>query len=106
MEFNQLFKRALEIREHYAEFEEQKYGRSWTSEELALGFMGDVGDLSKLIQSMNGVRDIPEARQKLSHELSDCLWSIMVLADQFDIDLEAAFKLTMDDLEKWISQNS
>ena len=29
----------------------KRYGRVWSTQELALGFMGDVGDLAKLIQA-------------------------------------------------------
>jgi NTP pyrophosphatase (non-canonical NTP hydrolase) len=102
MEFEHLSKRALEIRDAYAQLESQRYGRFWTSEELALGFMGDVGDLMKLIQACEGVRDISDARAKLAHELADCLWSVMVLANAYHIDLEKAFLETMEHLENHI----
>lgn len=103
MEFTELIRRAAEVRALYAEFEEVKYGRSWTDEELALGFMGDVGDLAKLVQAMNGVRGIPDAKEKLGHELADCLWSVVVLAQAYEVDLEAAFLGTMDELEAHLS---
>jgi NTP pyrophosphatase (non-canonical NTP hydrolase) len=99
MEFNTLIQRALSIRKLYREYEEQTYGTSWTNEELALGFVGDVGDLVKLVMATNGRRNIPEADRKLAHELADCLWSVIVLADGHGIDLEKAFLKTMDDLE-------
>ena len=99
MEFQHLIERALEIRRLYAGLERARYGRSWTGPEIALGFVGDVGDLSKLVQAASGVRDIPDARSKLAHELADCLWSVMALADAYGIDLERAFTETMDELE-------
>jgi NTP pyrophosphatase (non-canonical NTP hydrolase) len=102
MEFQQLVERALQIRAQYAELEQSRYGRSWTNDEIALGFVGDVGDLAKLVIAHNGVRAIPDAHDKLAHELSDCLWSIIVLAHNYDIDLEAAFLATMDDLSQHI----
>ena len=37
-------------------------------------------------------------RDDLAHELSDCLWSVLVLADHYDIDLATACTSTMDDL--------
>jgi len=44
--------------------------------------------------------------EKFEHELSDCLWSIMILADKYGVDLEYSFLRTMDELEKRIdSQN-
>ena len=105
MEFNELTQRALAIREQYAAWEEKAYGRSWTREEIAQGFVGDVGDLMKLILAQSGVRNIPDANGKLAHELADCLWSIIVLANQYDIDLENAFLQTMIGLETRLQIN-
>ncbi len=99
MEMEALRERARAIRRRYAERETAQYGRPWTAYEVALGFVGDVGDLAKLIPAVSGRRAIPGARDKLAHELADCLWSVFVLADLHDIDLEAAFLGTMDDLE-------
>lgn len=103
MDFKKLSERAAEIRSLYHNFETSKYGRPWTDEEIALGFMGDVGDLMKLIQAKNGVRAIPDADKKLAHELADCLWSICTLADAYKIDLEQAFLNTMDELEQHLT---
>ena len=63
MEFAELIERAMEIRQQYADLEATKYGRPWSLEELALGFMGDVGDLAKLLMARGGVRSIPDAEQ-------------------------------------------
>ena len=100
MEFQQLAQRAMEIRQQYAEYETKRYGRAWTREEIMLGFVGDVGDLTKLVVAQEGVRDISDSDAKLAHELSDCLWSVLVLAQMYDIDLERAFVETMDQLEE------
>ena len=102
MEFQTLLERARQIRAQYAELETRRYGRSWTREEIALGFAGDVGDLMKLVIAHNGVRNIPDAEAKFAHELADCLWCVMVLADLYGVDLEQAFMRTMDDLEQHI----
>jgi NTP pyrophosphatase (non-canonical NTP hydrolase) len=103
MEFRQLEERALEIRRQYADLERERYGRPWTQEEVALGFVGDVGDLAKLVQAAAGIRAIPDARARLAHELADCLWSVLVLADAYGIDLEGAFLETMDALERHLN---
>ena len=103
MEFEDLVRRAMEVRMQYADLELATYGRTWTREEVALGFIGDVGDLTKLILAKNGVRAIPDAEQKLAHELADCLWSVLVLSQMYDIDLEHAFLQTMDTLEQHIA---
>jgi NTP pyrophosphatase (non-canonical NTP hydrolase) len=100
MEFQQLAQRAMEIRQQYAEYETKRYGRAWTREEIVLGFVGDVGDLAKLVVAQEGVRDIPKADAKLAHELADCLWSVLVLAQMYEINLERTFVETMDQLEE------
>lgn len=105
MEFQKLIDRAIAIREQYSEKEKSLYGSSWTSEEIALGFVGDVGDLAKLIIAENGKRNISNSKEKLKHELSDCLWSILVLADLHGISLEKAFLNTMDEIEGHIKAN-
>ena len=104
MEFKALAERAAAIRRQYEDYERRRYGRSWTDEEIALGFVGDVGDLMKLVQAQNGVRDLSDVDERLAHELADCLWSILTLADAYDIDLEQAFLRTMDDLEQHLGE--
>src|SRR3546814_6876781 len=73
MHFSDLEKEALQLNGLYEELEVKRWGRVWTTQELALGFVGDVGDLAKLIQAHAGVRDIDDYKTKLGHELSDCL---------------------------------
>ena len=100
---NDAQERALEVRRLYEQLETKRHGRGWTTEELALGFVGDVGDLAKLIMADEGIRTIENHKQKLGHELSDCLWSILVLAHRCGIDLEYEFEKTMDELEQRVS---
>ena len=105
MEFQTIINRALEIRKQYEAKEKQLYGSAWTSEEIALGFVGDVGDLAKLIVAENGKRNIPDSKAKLEHELADCLWSVIVLAHQHGVDLEESFLNTMNELESHLSRD-
>jgi len=104
MEFTQLTERALQIRDRFAAAETTRGGRAWTREELAQGFVGDVGDLTKLVMAKAGVRHIGDVDAKLAHELADCLWSVLVLAKLYDVDLEKAFLTTMDELEARLTQ--
>ncbi|PJE63174.1 nucleotide pyrophosphohydrolase [Candidatus Roizmanbacteria bacterium CG10_big_fil_rev_8_21_14_0_10_39_6] len=102
MDFKLLLQRAIDIRNKYSVFEKQKTGKEWTNLNLMEGFVGDVGDLMKLVMAKEGVREIPDVDQKLAHELSDCLWSVLVLANKYNVDLETSFLQTMDELEKRI----
>ncbi len=105
MEFQNIIDRALNIRQLYEEKEKQLYGSSRTNEEIALGFVGDVGNLAKLIAAENGKRNIPNSKEKLKHELADCLWSILVLANSHNVDIEKSFLDTMDQLERHLLEN-
>ena len=103
MDFQQMQERARAIRAQYATVEASTYGRSWTTEEIMLGFLGDVGDLAKLVQGKAGVRPREDLDEALAHELSDCLWSVLTLADAYDVDLAGSFTATMDELEGILS---
>jgi NTP pyrophosphatase (non-canonical NTP hydrolase) len=100
MEFGEIKKRALEIRAKYEEYEIQRNGKPWNNERIMEGFVVDVGDLMKLIMVKEGARDGGNVDEKLAHELSDCLWSIIILADKYNIDLEKAFVENMQKIEE------
>lgn len=104
MEFKDLISKALEIRATYGKYEEKTYGKRWTKENTAEGFVGDVGDLMKLVLAKQGVQQIEEVDKKIAHELSDCLWSIIVLAQFYNVDLESAFLTNMDELKAFIER--
>jgi NTP pyrophosphatase (non-canonical NTP hydrolase) len=99
VEFQELVAKAREVRALYSELEREAYGSEWSLGQLAQGFVGDAGDLTKLIMAKEGVRRIDDVDEKLAHELADCLWCVLVLADRLGIDLEAAFLQTMDELK-------
>jgi NTP pyrophosphatase (non-canonical NTP hydrolase) len=104
MKYRELEEAALKLNEHYEALEMKLYGRVWTTEELALGFVGDIGDLAKLIQANAGIRKIDNFKSKLGHELSDCLWSVIVLANKCGIDLEAEFSRNIKELTESVSK--
>jgi NTP pyrophosphatase (non-canonical NTP hydrolase) len=80
--------------------ENARLGRNpWGIGEYLQGFIADVGALSKLIMARNGFRDADNVDDRIAHELADCLWSIIVLANELDVDLETAFEKTMTQLE-------
>lgn len=101
MKFSQLSDRAMQIRECFARYEQRRVGRTWSREEIAQGFVVDVGDLMKLVMAKAGARRVEgDVDAKLAHELSDCLWSVLVLARLYGCDLEKEFLRTMDALER------
>lgn len=102
MELSECARRARRVHDLYDELNLAARGRTWSREEFMLGFVGDVGDLAKLVMAAEGARDVPGGRAALGHELADCLWSVLTLADRFDVDLSAEFERTMRELETGI----
>lgn len=103
MEIGELKESAIRLNDLYEEWEEKEFGRKWSIQELTLGFVGDVGDLAKLVQAHSGIRNIDNHKEKLAHELADCLWSILVLAEKCEIDLVSAFEKTNSELIEYVS---
>ena len=102
MNFEKLSQRAIEIRTKYDKLNQEKRGVTWNEQQLMAGFVGDVGDLSKIIMAKHGLREMEKVDEKLAHELSDCLWSVLVLAGKYNINLSEEFTKTMDELDKRI----
>lgn len=100
MELAQLTARAMAVRQRFNDTATARGGRPWTREEVMQGFVGDVGDLMKLTMAKAGVRPIADVDRKLAHELSDCLWSVLVLAELHGVDLAKEFPATMDEIER------
>lgn len=99
MNFDEMVARAIVIRNKYDKLNQQKRNITWNEQQLMAGFVGDVGDLSKIIMAKHGLRDMDDVDEKLAHELSDCLWSVMVLASRYNINLQKEFLKTMDELD-------
>ncbi len=51
----------------------------------------------------DGVRTA-DLDSKVAHELADCLWSVLTLADSYDVDLGHAFTSTMAGLHRWLDE--
>lgn len=94
-----LMKRAEEIRAKYEEANGRNGKEAWRIRDYAMGFVGDVGDLQKLIMAKENLRDLPDVDEELAGELADCLWAILVISNYYNIDLSKAFEKTMKHIE-------
>ncbi|MFN0094570.1 MAG: MazG nucleotide pyrophosphohydrolase domain-containing protein [Dehalococcoidia bacterium] len=104
MNLEELSARAMEVRHRYRALEEAKYDHAWTREDVTLGLVGDVGDLCKLVMAKAGLRTMRDTDDRIAHELADVLWSTLVLAEMYEVDLQAAFLKTMADIERHIDE--
>lgn len=94
-DLNDLMKQAEVIRLKYDELNAKQGKSTWGIRDYAMGFAGDFGDLQKLVMAKENLRDIPDVDEKLAHELADCLWSILIIANHYGLDLDKEFKTTM-----------
>jgi NTP pyrophosphatase (non-canonical NTP hydrolase) len=106
MEFSALVNRATSIQAAYRARNERDGHARWTAAEYMQGFVGEVGDLAKLVMARNGFRNLDDVESRLGHELADCLWSLVVIADELGFDLEAEFLQTMDDLDAVLGETT
>jgi len=98
-----LLQRAQDVRQKYNELNAKDGHEAWGGKEYAMGFVGDVGDLLKIVMAKEHLRRMDDVDTKLAHELSDCLWSVLVLADNYGVDIEKEFLKTMDELDQRIA---
>lgn len=95
---------ALEVRHLYDKLNAKNSQKSWQASDYLSGMVGDVGDLQKLAMAKDGKRDFKETDvtldQAIEHELSDIFWSVLVLAKEYNVDLEKGFANTMDNLKQ------
>ncbi len=103
MEFKELTKRAREVKKSYIKLNKIQGNKPWSMAEYTQGLVGDVGDLTKLVMAKSGYRKYDDVDKKLAHELADCLWSIIIIADELGINLEKEFLKIMDGLKKKVS---
>ena len=99
MEFKKIIERAKEIRKINIGLTQNEGSKTWRLAERTQGFVGDVGDLVKLVMAKNGYIKYEDINKRLAHELADCLWSVIIIADEAGIELEEAFIKTMEEIE-------
>lgn len=89
-----LEQRAMEIRRKYDELERNRGHQPWNAAKLSRGFKKDVGELLTIVE-----QDVTD-RKKLSQELADSLYSVLVIARKLDVDIERLFWTRMGELEQ------
>lgn len=99
---------ARDLKEVYDNLNRIRSLKIWRASDYAQGLVGDSADLMRLISqreseklSINQRREIDK---KIKHELADCLWSLISLADELNVDLEKEYLITIDYLRQKLSE--
>ena len=96
MDLLELGDKAVELRARFDRAAGKAGRQPWTNEQIMQGFVVDVGALMRAVMVKSGAREGPDGDRKLGHELADCLWSVLVLARAYGIDLEKEYQAMID----------
>lgn len=103
MELSESLQRVKKIKQAYNVLNRVEGYKTWSANEYLQAFQGDVGDLAKLVLARRGYTfSQKDVETKLARELADCLWSILVLADELNVDIEYELQKTLNRLEEKI----
>lgn len=103
MNYKELKSKALNVKTAYDQLNIKKGERKWNYLEYAQGLVGDIGDLMKMLMAKSNLRSYNgDLDEDIKHELSDCLWSIIVISEELKIDLGEIFPTKMTELYKKI----
>ena len=87
-----LQKQVADLKAKYAVWNSKVGHEAWDGKADAMGLASDVGYLIEYVMAKENLRTIEDADAKMAHELSSCLWSILALADIYEVDLGAEFQ--------------
>lgn len=94
-------RQSLEVRDLYRELNKRRGESRWDFMNYAEGMIGDTGDLMKLLMAKSGLRSIEgDLDQKIAHELSDIIWSTLIIADELGIDIETKYRENIEELKR------
>lgn len=97
MNLNELTKKALETKSFYEAREQSESKKQWGTEEIYQALVSDVGDLGRVILAKEGFYDLTDTDTSLKHEFSEILYAVLLLANEYNIDLEQSF---FDEMKK------
>jgi NTP pyrophosphatase (non-canonical NTP hydrolase) len=106
MEFKEIIKETKKIKRKYERLAINNNEDPWNAKDYIRGFVGDVGDLSKYISLKYSKRKIKDIDNKIKHELADCMWSIIAIADEVGINLEREYKINLEYIDQRLKENT
>lgn len=85
----------------------KKHNLESSPEHRVLDTMAELGEVAKEILKMSDYgRKKPEYRDELKSELGDLLYSLITIANSFDIDLEEVLNLVLEKYERRLKKGS
>lgn len=95
-----------EIQEKVKEFC-KKYNLEAPPEHRVLDAMSELGEVAKEILKMSNYgREKLKFRKEINNELGDLLFSLITIANYFNVDLEEALNMVLEKYEKRLKKGS
>lgn len=105
MTLKELQKKVEKIQHLYNVANRTEGYKVWGPSQYVQGLQGDVGDLAKLVLASQGFSFVQkDTDKKIARELTDCLWSVLVLGSELGVDLEVEFGKMLARLEDKIAE--
>ncbi|WP_104134644.1 hypothetical protein [Cryobacterium sp. Y62] len=80
---------ALSVQALHEILEQRFNGKTWSLNEMAIGYTNDVGYIGRLLLAHDGIWPIDgDATAGVKHKLAESLWWSFVLANKLDIDID------------------
>ncbi|MHA1519049.1 MAG: nucleotide pyrophosphohydrolase [Promethearchaeota archaeon] len=82
----------------------QEFGGYWSPLSMLASIMEELGEISREINALEKFKPRKDLntnpRDKLQDEIGDCLFSLICLANSYEIDLDSALKSVIDKYRK------
>lgn len=78
----------------------KKSNKSVDEKQELLFLIEEIGEMAEAVRKIQGKKKNKKFRADLEKEFGDTLLSIITLANRYGVDLEKAFKKTMNSVEK------
>ncbi len=104
MTLKQLTEKTKRIKRAYDSMRRKDGEKAWMSYDYAEALVGDVGDLMKLMVRKRRKGASKALERDIAKELSDCLYMLIALSQELNIDLEKEYKVNLEFLEQQLNE--
>lgn len=105
MDFKRIIREAKDIKFAFDDLNRRRGEDVWQAREYADGLAGDVGDLIKLLVKYQK-SESDDTLKKIRHEIADCLWSLILLSQELNVDLEKEILINLEYLKQKYLENA
>jgi len=100
MDLDNMISEGLRIRQKYDDWAVKNNVRKWGLLERTTGLVTDIGELTEYVMVHMGYRGGENNQEKLKHEICDCIYSLICIADYVGVDIKKEFPNLIEELDR------